>query len=372
MAKKALIISASAGSGHIRAAQAIENAFAKHAPGIEVRHIDALAYTPKLFAGMYAKSYLAMANRLPALWGYLYGEYDKKRLDGKSAKLRKFIDRLNTRKLVDYIRDFTPDHIIMTHFLPAEVMSGLKKKHRLDIDCSLVVTDFDVHAFWIHGCMERYFVPSREVAYVLARRKIDEPAVHTVGIPIDPVFGRREKALALKQSMGIGAKKKVILIASGGFGVGNVQETVRRLAACVKGAEFLVVCGRNAKMKKAVGAVQPPGGNRIHAFGFVDNMHELMSVSDVIVTKAGGLTVSEALAKHLPIIILSPIPGQEERNSDYLLEEGAAVKVNSLPALEYKLRELVKNRTKLKTMKENAKRIAKPRAAADVVKIVLG
>ncbi len=364
-----LIISVSAGAGHLRASAAVEQALNETRPDIEVRNIDILDHASAAYRKAYGRTYLGLVRHIPTLWGLLYERADRQEAKTAAGKLRTLIDRLNTRPFMKFVREFRPDRILATHFLPAEVLAQQKRNKKLDAPVYVTLTDHDIHALWIYEEIDRYYAPDEEAAFVLARRGIAEDKIRVIGIPIDTVFARLPERAEVRAGLGFSDDVSVVLVASGGFGVGGLDETVRAALDSARGAALgvIAVCGRNKKLEEKTRAIEPPKNARLVAFGFTDKMHELMAAADLIVTKPGGLTSSESLAAGLPMIIVSPIPGQEEGNRDYLLEGGAAVVAKDVHALEYKLRLLLfEEPARLKRMRESAAALGRPRAAYDV------
>jgi processive 1,2-diacylglycerol beta-glucosyltransferase len=360
MISRLLVVSASAGAGHVTAARALEKTLAARHPQIEVRHIDILDLTSEAFRKVYAQGYLTMANRLPALWGYFYEQMDHPEIGRKKAKLVALFDRLNYRRFFELVDEFRPDRIAATHFLPAALQGASTPP------LSLAVTDFDVHAYWVSDRVARYFVASDEVAFRLHARGVARERIEVTGIPIDPAFGRAVDAARVRGELGLSEHTFTVLVTSGGHGRKDVSHTVQAVAATGAPLQIVAVCGRNERAHESVRRLAVPDGVRVIPLGFVHNMHELMAVTDVAVTKSGGLTVSECLARALPMIVFSPIPGQEERNCDYLLEQGAALKAVDLDALRFKLQRVRAERALLQAMRERARAIARPAAAEAV------
>jgi processive 1,2-diacylglycerol beta-glucosyltransferase len=351
-----LVLSASAGAGHNRAAEAIRESAKAYCPGVETEWVDSLKYTNKVFAKLYEKSYVWMASYSPSLWGILYKQAGKNHEHKKIGQLIELHDRLTYRKLMEHVDSFKPDVAICTHFLPANVLLA----KRVGIPVYLVVTDFDAHSLWVHKKATGYFVASDEVKVQLARFGYPASQVRTTGIPIHPVFSQetpREQAA-----------KPQVLFMSGGFGMGHMEEALERILAIHVPFSLTVVAGKNEPMRKKLEKI---AGSRATVHGFVSNVHELMGKSDLIITKAGGLTVSECLAKKLPMVIFSPIPGQEECNADYLLEHGCAVKARSLDVLDYKVLELLENPHRLDMMRRACGTVARASAGRDILRHVL-
>jgi len=368
--RKALIVSVKAGAGHVRAAAALEAAFRERA-GLEVVNCDALEYANAAFRRSFSRSYERLAKDLPSVWGMIYEKMETQPVTSGMKKLLELSSRLNARKMREFVRAFDPDAIVCTHYLPGEVLAPLKRRGQLRAELSIVLTDYDIHTMWIQEGTDRYFVATDEMAYALRAKGIGQADVVVSGIPIMPEFSARypEKRL-MRRRLGLAEERPTVLMAAGGFGLIAVDEAVDLLADEIADAQFLALAGRNEKLQEALKKVAEKRPGRIVPFGFAGNMHELMAASDLIVTKSGGLTSSECLAMGLPMVIIKPIPGQEERNSDFLLEAGAAVKANSTAHMVYKVRHLLESPTVLKRMSQTSLRIAKPHAAATIARVV--
>ncbi len=368
MIKKVLILSASVGAGHLRAAEAIEKEFRRQNPSAEVLNIDVLNYTNPLFRRLYGRAYLDMVNRMPEVLGWLYDSLDK---PWQNEGRRLALDRLNTRLLVKFLKKYNPDIAVCTHFLPAEIISWLKAKGKIIFPQAIVVTDFDVHAMWLCHHFERYFVALDETKIHLEKLGIPADKITVSGIPIDPIFAESKDKRAMREKHGLEKDKLTILVSAGGFGVGNIEKLLIALSDLQTPAQILAICGRNEELKTRLEtlAVEKLNNRRITfiPIGFTKEMDELMSAADLIVGKPGGLTTSEAMAKGLIFVVVNPIPGQEERNSDHLLEKGCAIKCNNLPVLGYKIDELVKDEKRFAAMKTNVADFARPNAASEIV-----
>ena len=370
MINKVLILSASAGAGHVRAAQALERAFTLTGAAREIRHVDTLQFTNKVFRKLYAEAYIDMVTGAPELLGWLYDALDT---PWKKERRRLALSRLNTRPFVKMVREEQPDVIVCTHFLPAEIVSWLKARGKITCPQAVVVTDFDVHAMWLCHHFEQYFVALDETRVHLERLGIPAAKISVTGIPIDPVFAAARDRRAARERLGLDPDKVTILMSAGGFGVGPVEHLVESLLAVRSDVQIVVVCGKNEELKARVMAVAkaaPKDGHPLHVLGFTTEMDEYMAAADLLVGKPGGLTTSEALARGLVMVIVNPIPGQEERNSDHLLEEGAAIRCNNLPVLAYKIDRLLDDPERLAAIRANVHRMARPNAAVDIVKRV--
>jgi processive 1,2-diacylglycerol beta-glucosyltransferase len=374
MLRRVLLLSASAGAGHVRAAEAVEKAFkqAKGAGGREVQHVDVLNYTNKLFRHLYSKAYIDLVNKMPEVPGWVYDKLDK---PWKNERRRLALDKLNTRPFVKLLRDYQPDLIVCTHFLPAEIVSWLKAKERLASRQVIIVTDFDVHAMWLVHHYERYFVAIDEARAYLEALSIPAEKITVSGIPIDPVFALKKDKQEMRAKHGLAPDRTTILLSAGGFGVGSVDALVNAMLSLQHRAQIVAICGRNEELKKRLtrgaGRMKHDSAVLLKPFGYTKEMDELMSASDLVLGKPGGLTTSEALAKGLVFVIVNPIPGQEERNSDHLLEGGVAIRCNNLPTLPYKLDRLLGDPQRFQSMKTNALRMGHPNAAKEIVEDLL-
>ncbi|MBA3784005.1 MAG: glycosyltransferase [Acidobacteria bacterium] len=367
MFKKVLILSAAVGAGHLRAAEAVEKAFKQSGAAEEIRNIDVLNYTNPLFRRLYGKAYIDMVNTMPEVLGWMYDSLDK---PWQNERRRLALDRLNTQPLIKMLKNYQPDIAVCTHFLPAEIISWLKAKGKINFPQAIVVTDFDVHALWLCHHYEQYFVAMTETRIHLEKLGIPADKITVSGIPIDPIFAEVKDKFEMREKYGLEKDKLTILVSAGGFGVGNIEHLLYALSDLKTPAQVLAICGRNEELKAKIEKLSSEKLNNerviFKLIGFTTAMDEYMSAADLIVGKPGGLTTSEALAKGLIFVVVNPIPGQEERNSDHLLEKGCAIRCNNLPTLAYKIDALVNDETRVKSMKQNVLRFARPNASSEI------
>jgi processive 1,2-diacylglycerol beta-glucosyltransferase len=372
MFERVLILSASAGAGHIRAAQAIEKAFIKLGAAQELRNVDTLEYTSKLFRNLYTKAYIELAGRVPEGYGWLYDHFDR---PWHNDRLRRAFERLNTRPFVKMLEEYQPDMTVCTYYLPAQIISWLKEKNRLYTRQAIVVTDFDIHAMWLCGHYEHYFVALEETKAHLQELGVPADKVMVSGIPIDPVFSEAKERTAVRLQYGLDPAIPTILISAGGFGMGPIEELMQSIVKMHNRIQVIAICGRNEELKTRLDRFSQalPASCPVHitVLGYTTEMDAYMSAADLVVGKPGGLTASEALAKGLAFVIINPIQGQEERNADHLLEEGVAIRCNNLPVLAYKLDRLLDDPRRLAVMQANARRLGKANAACDIVRKLL-
>lgn len=370
MANKLLILSVSAGAGHVRAAQAVEAVARATHPPMEATHLDLLTLVPADFRKLYGRQYIRLVEKLPQLWAYLYSKSDRPSRDSLLGKLKRGAEKLNTRRLSAEIERLKPDVIFCTHFLPAELLSRQIARGKKLPPVWVQVTDFDVHALWVHPHVERYCVASDEVAFRLADRGVPREKITVTGIPVMPQFSAPLDRATCARELGLAPGKFTVLMMAGGAGVGGLDELAARLLRLPDEMQLVALAGRNEDLLRRLQKLAKAHPGKLFPLGFTTTVERVMTASDLVVTKPGGLSVSECLAKGRPMLLVSPIPGQEERNADYLLEAGAAIKAVDVATLEFKLGKLLADRPRLRAMSEAAHRIARPQAAADVVALL--
>ncbi|MDZ4788854.1 MAG: glycosyltransferase [Blastochloris sp.] len=368
---RVLILSASAGTGHLKAAEALENAAHRNPSIVEVAHVDALDYTNKLFRDFYSKLYTKLIQDAPTFLGWWYENSDE---PWKTDRMRLLLDRMNTGPLVRMIKELRPDMTICTHFLPAEIISHLIAKGDIEAKLSIVVTDFDFHAMWLSKTFHHYFVALEETKVHLTMLGLPQDRISVSGIPVHEIFSQQKNKGELCRKHKLRADLPILLLSAGALGVGPAETAVQVLRHLETPAQIIVICGKNeelqVKIRELSGTNYPPHLS-VHVLGYTTEMDEWMTMADLYIGKPGGLTTAELLTKGVPMAILSPIPGQEERNSDHLLEKGVAIKCNEFTTLAYKIDLLFKNPGRLARMRACALELARPDAAAYVVQTLL-
>jgi processive 1,2-diacylglycerol beta-glucosyltransferase len=274
-------------------------------------------------------------------------------------------------KLIRFIEKFDPHITVCTHFMPAGIISHLQEKRRLHTHHSIIVTDFDCHAMWLSRTFHRYFVALDETKAHLEALGLPAERITVSGIPIDPIFAKPVDRTSVRASYGLHPEKTTLLLSAGALGVGPTELIVERLKQLRHDTQTIVVCGRSEEVRTRVTQAADGNRGRFCILGYSDRMHELMHISDLFIGKPGGLTTSEALACGLPMAIFSPIPGQEERNADHLLEEGAGIRCNELTTLPFKIDRLLGAPARLGAMRAAAKAMGHPEAARVVVQTLL-
>jgi len=366
---RVLITTITAGGGHLQVAAALDEAWRSLHPKDVVEKVDVMDFFSQLHQKVYSDGYVKLVAHAPELWGMLFNTTDNPKLLRKLAKLRRTFPPASTTRFVRHLKQFKPDVVLCTHFLPVEILAKAREKWVGAFPFVVcVVTDFEAHALWMGEAVDCYCVAAAETKARLVARGIAVNSVVVTGIPIAAKFSAKADPLAVRRRYGLRDDLPTLLVLGGGFGMGPVGEILRELDKTETDFQTIVVAGRNEKLRRELAVHDRK--HPTHVLGFVTNMHELMAVSDLLITKPGGLTTSEALAVGKPLLILNPIPGQEAANSDFLLERGAASKINRVEDLPHRLRQLL-NSPKLAEMARAAKALGHPSAALDICRETL-
>ncbi len=356
----------------MRAAQAVELALRQVVQAATVKNLDVLQMTNAAFRQLYGGLYLDLVNKVPHVMGYFYDRLDRPSKSGRNRgdRFRLAVEKLNLKRFMRFLQAEPWDLVINTHFLPASIIASLRTRGQLDLKQVTVTTDFETHRLWINQPCELYFTATEEGAMNLRAWGVPAGDVCVTGIPIHPVFCEPKDRAACLARHGLAGDRPIVLQLAGGFGVGPIEQIYRALLQVERPLDIVVVTGRNEQAKRQLSVI----GNSHHRssiLGFTDQIDELMAVADVVLSKPGGLTTSETIARGAAMVVVNPIPGQESRNSDFLLENGAAIKVNNLATLPFKVNQLFNDPARLSQLRSNAQRIGRPRAAFDVVERAL-
>jgi processive 1,2-diacylglycerol beta-glucosyltransferase len=332
-----------------------------------VKNVDLLDYSNELIKYLYGKMYLDVVKAFPELYAYSYKHYESSK---KFIKPRFLIDKFNFSDFFEMVENFSPDIVVATHFISEAVLENYRRKREKRFRIAVTLTDYEFHPVWLVSNIDLYFAATEEVKSSLLFHGIPQDKVVTSGIPIHPKFSKEKNRNGLLSKYGLNNQSPVVLISAGSFGVTPLSEVIEDFGSIQEEFQIMVVCGKNAELRKDLEIKQRSEPRLKRVFGFVDFMDELMVVSDLLITKPGGITVSESIAMGVPMIFIEPIPGQEEANADYLVEQGAGVKARSLPVLLFKLGLLLRNSGKLADMSRRARATARPYAAKTIAEEV--
>ena len=384
---RVLIATVTAGGGHLAAAAALEEAWRAARPEDVLEKVDLVKFFSPLHRKIHADGYVKLVEHAPEVWGMVFKKTDNPKLARRLNRLKRVFPSNSRAKFARYLKQFNADAVLCTHYLPLEALGHLRAKNdeeraqgqpgrgtRRGQAATVsplvvsIVTDFEAHALWMEPCVDLYCVAAEETkARLIARGAAPESIVAT-GIPVSSRFAAKPDAGSVRKRMGLRDDLPVLLVLSGGFGMGPVEAILSELDKAGQQFQTVVVTGRNEELRRELAGQDRK--HPTHVLGFASNMHELMALADLIISKPGGLTSSEALAFGKPLLILNPIPGQEAANSDFLLERGAAAKVNRVEDLPYRLEQLLGSK-KLAEMSGVAKALGRPRAAEQICEEVV-
>jgi processive 1,2-diacylglycerol beta-glucosyltransferase len=372
MGKRVMILSASAGSGHVRAAQALEEACLRDARVGEVCQVDALEFTNPMFQQIYSKGYLEAVKSAPELWAMAFENMDK---PWEKPLVMSALQRINSQPLVNKIKEFKPDICICTHFMPADIVSNMIKQDQAACNLGIVVTDFYVHALWLTDLFTRYFVAKNENKVHLSLLGLPSDRIEVSGIPIMKAFSSRQAKKPLYTKLGLEPNLPLVLLSAGAFGIMSAADILKILGQIKKPCQVVVVCGKNTKLQadlgKAMEGTRPVSKNQYTIVGYTDAMHEYLKLADVFIGKPGGLSTSECLACGVPMVIWNPIPGQEMYNAYHILENGVGVLPDNALTIGFKVDQLLGDPERLKSMREKALSMAQAGAASAIVNAML-
>ncbi|HWQ41391.1 MAG TPA: glycosyltransferase, partial [Desulfosporosinus sp.] len=318
---KVLIFSASFGAGHVRAAEAIIEVLRSKELRAEITHMDFGAFLNKTFNSVIKSTYIKLIKHTPKLWGEFYYRTSKIAPD---SLFQRFLNGLGRREFEELLYKLQPKLVICTYPTVAGVLAQLRLKGILNVPLVTIVTDYAVHSQWIHPGVDLYIVGCERVYNGLVARGIHPSSIRITGIPVSPKFEQKVDRQKILKKFNLRPNLLTVLVMGGAYGVlGGAKWICKILTETELPVQTLIVCGQDEKLYKSLDPLIEAGKNQLVRFGFVNNVEELMSVADMIITKAGGLTVSEALTKLVPLVIFRPIPGQEEENTIYLEGIGA-------------------------------------------------
>lgn len=352
---RCLVMSVKAGFGHHSTGQAIMDYMERN--GAECVMLDAFEHINPKLSDSISDSYLFITKYLHEVYGKAYSLLDKRDESYDKHSLVAIMSKLVTHKIKDFVEEFKPDVVIGTHSYACLLMTYLKEKEYITCPTYGIVTDFTVHPFWESTELDYYVTADELLNNQMNKKGIPNDKILPFGIPIKEKFSKKTEKCEARKALGI-KDKFTLLVMMGSMGFGNMTKTLQSIDDINFDLQVLCVCGNNQKTKKEIDSNS--WKKDIISYGFVDNIDVLMDSSDVIVTKPGGLTTSELLAKKLPAIIMNPIPGQEDRNMEFLVNSGAAVMVTDTFGVDEALYQIVNNQWRLELLKMSVERIGKP------------
>lgn len=367
-AKRIILMYISEVSGHHSATIAIEKAIKSISPHSEVLNLNAFNYTNPISEKIVNQFYLGVIKATPKIWDFLY---DNPKVAKKIRKIKEAVHKLNSPKLKNLFEKFKPDVVACTQAFPCGMVADFKKQYNSNLPLVAILTDYIPHSYWVYDNVDNYVVPSEEISVRLAKKGVKPAKIRPLGIPFDHKFNAHVSKEEVFKHFKLNPGITTILIMGGGQGLGPIKKIVKSLEKVKEEFQEVIVAGTNKKLYKSLKRTTKRYKKRIVVLGYTDKVNELMSISNLIITKPGGITTAEALAKKLPMIIIKPIPGQETSNTAYLIEKNAAIKLDKPKEIHLVIEDLLRNRSKLKYLSESAGRISKPNASLDIARLLL-
>lgn len=364
---KVLFLSASTGGGHAKAAEAVMEYMKQKIQGSEPLMIDSLKYISPLVNRLVVGAYLKSVKMTPHLYGKLYKLSET---EEGITDMTKTFNRMLSYKLYDFINVCNPSVIVCTHTFPLQMLSNLKCKGKIPIPVVGIVTDFVNHLFWKLDGIDAFIVAHDYIKNDMIKMGIAAERIYTYGIPVADSFMKKKDRFLLRNELGL-RNKPTILIMGGSLGYGEVRDVFVSLLGSSRDIQIITVTGMNGKLKSQLEELSHNSEKNVKILSYSDRISDLMDVSDFIITKPGGVTISEALVKKLPIMIMSPIPGQEERNARFLTNSGAAVQLFPGEDMDSIFCQIMDNPIRIRHMREMAEYLAKPDASEEIANLIV-
>lgn len=362
---KILVLSLSTGGGHNSVCRALMKYIESH--GHEGKMVDAYEYIAPKLSSAVSKGYLVSTKYVPNTYSKFYRYFENHDVSDKKFAIRHGLNKIMSLKFESCVRDYQPDVIVCSHVFAVALLESMDDSLLEGIRIFGIVTDYTVHPMWEDSYIDYYVLASELLTLQMVKKKLPKDRILPLGIPIDEKFSVKTDEKEAKKILGI-PDKPTILIMSGSMGFGNVIQHIINLDSLDMDFQMIVVCGNNKRMKKRVESLETVKNKFV--YGFVDNVDVMMDASECIVTKPGGLTVSEALAKNIPMILINPIPGQEDRNLEFLLNNGLAQFVTETYPIDEAVYQLLTNKWRKEHLREEIKTMAKPNATRDLCEFI--
>lgn len=367
---RVLILTASTGGGHKKASSALENYIMQKDETAVVKTIDALKTVGKSFDKLISGGYVFLAKHAPRVYGKMYRQSDK------DTPLNSLVDNVTgiaSAKLMPVFREFNPDVIVTTHPFAAEMVSAVKGKNGITTPLISIITDFAPHKTYIQPNVDYFVVSSKEMQYQLENLGVDRSRIRTFGIPVDPVFYTKQDKNALREEMGLECGVPTILMMAGSFGVSDVFDIYESITSLDEKFQLIIITGKNKKLYNEFEhrlSTKGDCGKKTSLNYFVNDVYRYMHASDLLITKPGGLTVTEALASQLPMAIFKAYPGQEADNEDFLIRNNLAVKLPKGKKCAEVIQRLISSPEKLDSMKESCAEFFKGWAVETIYELI--
>ena len=363
-----LILTASTGGGHIRTSEALKKYFNEKGENINAEIIDTFKYINPILDKTVTKGYLYLAKKTPKLYGKLYN------LTNEKKKLNDYVNKMNylfSRRLLPLLEQVNPDVIISTHPFSTEMIAYLKSNYKINIPLICIMTDYAYHKAWIQENVNAYIVSNDEMISEMIDNGVERQKIYSFGIPIDDEFYKKGEKSELLYSIGFDKDKKTILMMAGSFGVTNVLGIYKDIMEIGGDFQVIIITGKNKRLYEKFEQCIKDSNKKTELIYFTEHVAKYMQCCDIIITKPGGLTVTEALACNVPLVIFDAIPGQEEENADFLIKNNMAVKLSTEDKnIKETIENLLDDSEKLIEMKNACKNHAKNNSCKNILKLI--
>lgn len=369
--KKIMILYASIGGGHYKAAEGIKNYLTEYYPNFKVEMIDALRYTNKVVDKLIINSYVNMARYSPKMWGEIYKISEKQY---SVANFSNMVQKLLSKKLFKLFKDEEPAVVISTHPFITEMVASLKKSEKTNCKLCVIITDYASHKFWEikPEYVDMYFVANEEMKYGLVHNKIDSSKIFVTGIPVSPAFLKEYNKLEIYKDFNLSPQKRTVLIFGGGqFGMSNIKDFFKALLSIKEDIQIVAIAGKSKKNQNLFESLAKDSNKKVIVLGYTTKVPELMNISNFVISKPGGLTTTEILTCHLPFIIINPVPGQEEENANFLTNNGAATRLWDVKKAVPFFEQFFNDDFRINNMKIMQEYISKPNSTKDIVETIV-
>lgn len=362
-----LILSASTGGGHMRASRAIEGYMDEYDKDNNVKIVDSILYISKVLNKAITEGYIYLATKTPKIYGKLY------ELTNKEERWVSFVSRFNylfAKKLLPLIDEFKPDVIITTHPFPTEMVSILKEKEFINVPLACIMTDYAPHKAWVTKKVDAYIVSNDDMVEEMKRIGVREEVIYPFGIPIEQVFFEHKDRESVLNEMELNPKLPTILMMAGSFGVTNIFKIYEDIINIDMDFQLIVITGKNQKLYDEFDKIVDNSKKRTKLIYFTNEVNKFMQAADMIITKPGGLTITEALASNKPMAIFDAIPGQEEENAEFLINHNMAIKIGNNKSCSEIIEELLINKEKLNNMQEACRAFNKSDSSKNICMLI--
>jgi processive 1,2-diacylglycerol beta-glucosyltransferase len=355
-------------SGHRQATVALQKTIKQHIPDAEVMSINGFGYTYPILEKVVNKAYMGVIKRAPKIWDKMY---DNPKIVKRSALIKEFLNKKAHKKLAKLFEEFKPDTIICTQAFPCGMVAHYKTAYNAPFTLIGVLTDFAPHAYWLNKGVDYYIVPSQDSKERFIKAGIPEESIRVFGIPIRMTFAQKLNKQEVASKLGLDAAVPTVLIMGGGQGLGPIKKVVKSLLKLNRKLQLIVIAGTNEKLMEWLEKTRAKTDKAMIIYDYSNNISDLMDIATIIITKPGGMTTAECLAKGLPMVIVNPIPGQEMHNTDFLIKKGIAIRIDDVEDIAHEVGVLLDSPQRLAAMSKAAYEQGRPYAARDVAQLVL-